>query len=112
MRAPILVFSGGPRAYASRAAAERALAPGGARAVDAFDAEGRVLQLRPGRRSWFGFGQAHGVQLVAGPPSAEARRTLRTRLADALIQAGAPRPWAEGAPLGALVQDAASRLSG
>ena len=112
MRAPILVFTGGLRVYASRTAAERALAPGGARALDAFDAAGRPLHLVVGGRGWFGFRRKDGVRLEAGASSADERRLLRTRLGEALVPLGVARPWAEGAPLGALVAEAARRLRG
>jgi hypothetical protein len=110
MRAPILVFTGGLRVYSSRVAAERALASGGARPVEAFDASGRSLQLVSGGRGWFGFARAEGVHLEAGPATAEGPRALRRRLADAVVQAGASKAWAEGAPLGALVEDAVRRF--
>ncbi len=110
MRAPILVFTGGLRVYPSRAAAERALAPGGAQPLDAFDASGRPLRLVEGSRGWFGLARRSGVRLQASPTSADVLRQLRARLAAALVQHGAPRPWAEGAPLGALVAEAGRRL--
>jgi hypothetical protein len=112
MRPPILVFSGGLRVYASRSAAERALAPGGPRALEAFDATGRPLQLRAGGRGWFGFRHADGVHLEAGDSTSQERQRLRARLAEVLVQHGAKLPWAEGAPLGALVAEAAKRLPG
>jgi hypothetical protein len=110
MQAPILVFSGGLRVYRSRSAAERALAPGGPRALDAFDASGRPLRLVEGGRGWFGLLRKDGVRLAAGGSGADERRQLRARLAEALVQNGAPQAWAEGAPLGALVAEAARRL--
>ncbi len=110
MRPPILVFDGGLRVYPSRSAAERALAPGGPRAVDAFDAAGRPLRLVPGGGGPLGFLHRGAVQLVAASTTAAARAQLRSRLADALVQQGAQRPWADGAPLGALVAEAARRL--
>jgi hypothetical protein len=112
MRAPILVFTGGLRVYASRTAAERALSVGGARPVDAFDATGRPLHLSAGGRNWFGLTQKHGVRLEAASASADGRRQLRSRLAEALVQQGVSRPWAEGAPWGALVAEATRRLPG
>jgi hypothetical protein len=112
MRPPILVFTGGLHVHPSAAAAERALAPAGVQWLDAFDASGRPLQLRAGSRGWFGFRRNAGVHLEAGPATADTRRALRLRLAEALVQAGAPRPWADGAPLGALVAEAAKRFRG
>jgi hypothetical protein len=112
MRAPILDFASGLRVYASRGAAERALAGGGVRALDAFDASGRPLRLVEGGRGWFGLGRKSGLRLDARPTDADIRRALRVRLAEALVGHGAPRRWAEGAPLGALVSDAARRLGG
>jgi hypothetical protein len=112
MRAPILVFTGGLRVYASRSAAERALAPGGPRALDAFDATGRPLQLRAGGRGWFGLRREGGVHLEAGHTSSEQPQRLRARLTEVLVQHGAQLPWAQGAPLGALVAEAAKRLRG
>ena len=112
MRAPILVFTGGLRLYPTPGAAERALAPCGPRTLDAFDATGRPLQLRGGSRGWFGLGRKEGVHLEAGPASAEATRDLRVRLAEALVRAGAPAAWAQGAPLGALLAEAARRFRG
>jgi hypothetical protein len=112
MRAPILLFGGGLRVYPSRAAAERALAAGGPRALDAFDAAGRPLRLVEGGRGWLGFRRKDGVHLEADATGAEVRKRLRTRLAEALVQAGAKRRWAEGAPLGALVAEAARRFRG
>ncbi len=112
MRPPILVFDGGLRVYPSRAAAERALAAGGPRPLDAFDAAGRPLRLVSGGGGLWGLFRRGGVQLAAGPASAEDRRGLRSRLADALVQNGAAARWAEGAPLGALVAEAARRLRG
>jgi hypothetical protein len=110
MQAPILVFEGGLRVYPSRSTAERALAEGGPRALDAFDASGRPLRLVEGSRGWFGLLRKDGVRLVASSGGAGERRQLRLRLAEALVQTGAPRAWAEGAPLGALLADATRRL--
>ena len=110
MRPPILVFDGGLRVYPSRAAAERALAPGGLRALDAYDASGRPLQLVDGGRGLFALFQRSGVHLAAGPGGAQQRRQLRSRLAEALVQRGAAQRWADGAPLGALVAEAERRL--
>ena len=110
MRPPILVFEGGLRVYPSRAAAERALAPGGPRALDAFDAAGRPLRLVPGGGGLLGFLHRGGVQLVAGSTSAGERAQLRVRLGQALVQQGTQQRWADGAPLGALVAEAARRL--
>ncbi len=110
MRPPILVFDGGLRVYPSRAAAERALSLGGPRAVEAFDAAGRPLRLVPGGGGLLGFLHRGGVQLVADSTTAGARAQLRSRLADALVQQGAQQRWADGAPLGALVAEAARRL--
>jgi hypothetical protein len=112
MRAPILVFNGTLRVYPSRSAAERVLAPGGPRALDAFDAAGRPLQLRAGGRGWWGLPRREGVHLEAGPTSPAELQRLRARLADVLVQLGAKQPWAVGAPLGALVAEAAKRLRG
>jgi hypothetical protein len=112
MRPPILVFTGGLRVYPSRGAAEGALSPGGPRAVEAFDASGRPLQLQPGGRGWFGFHRAGGAHLEAGHASSQDAQRLRARLAEALVQHGAKRPWADGAPLGALVAEAAKRFPG
>jgi len=111
MRPPILVFGAGLSVYRSRSSAERALAPGGPRTVDAFDASGRPLNLRPGGRGWFGLVRGDGVHLETGPASAQDGQRLRARLADVLLQHGAKRPWAEGAPLGALVAEAERRFS-
>jgi hypothetical protein len=112
MRPPILVFTGGLRVYPSRGAAERALSPGGARAVEAFDGTGRPLQLLPGGRRWFGFRREGGAHLEAGHATSQVRQRLRARLAEVLVQNGAKLPWAEGAPLGALVAEAARRFPG
>jgi hypothetical protein len=112
MRSPILVFEGGLRLYPSPGAAERALAPGGPRALDAFDGAGRPLRLVQRGGGLFGFLHPSGVQLVALASNAGGRAQLRTRLADALVQQGAQRRWADGAPLGALVAEAARRLRG
>jgi len=113
MRPPILVFDGGLRVYASRAAAERALGTSGPRPLDAFDGYGRPLRLLDGGRGWFGLFHRSGVHLAAGGAStAGGRATLRGRLAEALVQKGAARAWAAGAPLGALVAEAARRLPG
>ena len=110
MRPPILVFDGGLRVYPSQAAAERALAPGGPRPLDAYDGDGRPLRLVEGGSGLFGLFRRGGVHLTADATSAGARSQLRSRLADALVQHGAERRWAEGAPLGALLADAARRL--
>lgn len=112
VRAPIFIFTGGLRVYGSQSDAERALAPLGVRALDAFDAAARPLVLRQGGRGWFGFPRRGGVRLEASAASAADRKQLRTRLAEALVQHGAERKWAEGAPLGALVAEAARRLRG
>jgi len=109
MRPPILVFEGGLRVYPSRAAAERALGST-PRALDAFDASGRPLRLEAGGQGIWGLFNRGGVHLAAGPSGAGERRKLRSRLADALVLQGAARPWAEGAPLGALVAEATRRL--
>ncbi len=111
MLPPILVFTGGLRVYRSRSAAERALAAGGPRALEAFDATGQPLQLRPGGRGWFGL-RREGVHLEPGSASADGRARLRTRLAEVLVQQGTPPAWAEGAPLGALLAEAQKRLPG
>jgi hypothetical protein len=112
MRAPIFVFTGGLRAYPSAAAAERALAVGGPRALDAWDAAGAPVRLLPGRRGWFGLTQARAVRLEALPTGASERQQLRARLAEALVEQGTARAWAEGAPLGALVAEASRRFGG
>ena len=112
MRAPSLVFTGGLRVYGSQSEADRALAPGGVRALDAFDAGGHPLRLRQGGRGWFGFARKDGLHLEASAATATERKQLRTRLVEALVQHGAERRWAEGAPLGALVAEAARRLRG
>ncbi|MGO9828578.1 MAG: hypothetical protein ACLPJH_00450 [Myxococcaceae bacterium] len=113
MRPPILVFDGGLRAYASRAAAERALGPRGPGRLDAFDASGRPLRLLDGGRGWLGLFHKAGVHLApAAGSTAGHRETLRARLATALVQHGAAKPWADGAPLGALVAEAVRRLPG
>ena len=112
MRPPILVFDGGLRVYPSVAAAERALAPGGPRPVDAFDASGRPLRLVDGGPGLFGLFKRSGVHLVSDASTADHRGQLRSRLADALVQRGAASKWAEGAPLGALLAEAAKRLAG
>ena len=110
MRNPILVFDGGLRVYGSRADAERALAAGGVRPLDGYDAAGRPLRLVQGGRSLLGLFPRSGVHLEASASSADARKELRVRLAEALVRAGAQPRWAEGAPLGALVAEAARRL--
>jgi hypothetical protein len=110
MRAPILVFDRNLRVYRSRAAAERELAEGGLRPLDAYDATGRPLRLVEGGRSFLGLFARSGIRLVAGSASAGGRRELRSRLAEALVRDGAPERWAEGAPLGALVAEAARRM--
>jgi hypothetical protein len=110
MRNPILDFTQGLRVYASSAEAERALAQGAVRALDAFDASGRPLHLVEGGRGWFGLGRKSGLRLDARRADADTRRALRSRLVEALASHGASRKWAEGAPLGALVADAARRL--
>jgi hypothetical protein len=112
VRTPILIFTGGLRVYASRAEAETALGRDGLRPLDAFDASGRPLRLLEGGRGWFGFKRRGGVRLEAGATSAGGRRELRARLAGVLVENGVTRKWAEGAPLGALVAEAARRLRG
>jgi hypothetical protein len=112
VRPPILVFLGGLRVYASRARAEAALAAAKPGALDAFDASGRQLRLAEGGRSWLGFRRRTGVRLEADAAHAADGQRLRARLLEALVSKGAPRPWAEGAPLGALVADAARRFGG
>jgi len=109
MRAPIVVFSPGLRVYRSVSDAERALLPGGLRPLDAFDAAARPLHIAEGGGLLALFGR-RGPRLIAGSSSAGSRRALRDRLAEAVVQEGAPRPWADGAPLGALVADALRRL--
>jgi hypothetical protein len=109
MQAPILVFDGGLHLYPSRSAAERALA-GGPRPLDAFDGKGRPLRLVEGSRGWLGLFRRGGVHLEAREATAEERRQLRLRLAAALAAKGVPLPWAEGAPLAALMAEAARRL--
>lgn len=111
MREPILVFSPGLRVYRSVSDAERVLLPGGVRPVDAFDAAARPLRIAEGGGFLGVFGR-RGPRLVADASTAAGRRALRSRLAAALVQNGAPGPWAEGAPLGALVADALRRLPG
>ena len=108
MRPPIVVLSPGLRVYPSSAAAERALLPGSVGSLDAFDAAARPLRIAE-RRGLLGLLGRRGPCLVAGATSAAARRALRDRLAEELVRAGAPRPWAEGAPLGALLAEAARR---
>ncbi len=112
MRPPIVVFDGGLRIYPSVAAAERALAPGGPRSLDAFDSSGRPLRLVEGGPDLFGLFKRSGVRLVADSATADNRGQLRSRLADALVQRGTAPRWAEGAPLGALLAEAAKRLRG
>ena len=112
MRLPILVFDGGLRAYLSRGAAERALAPAGPRTLDAYDASGRPLELVDRGRGLWGLFGGRGLRLTARAGTSDDRRQLRRRLAETLIQQGAARRWAEGAPLGALVAEAARRLRG
>jgi len=108
MRAPILLFSPGPRLYRSIPDAERALLPAGARPLDACDADGRPLEMAE-RRGFLGLGSKR-LRLVAGATTSRGRRTLRDRLAAELVRAGAPKPWAEGAPWGALVAEAVRRF--
>jgi hypothetical protein len=110
MRAPILAFDGGLRVYRSRSDAERALSAGGVRPLDAYDAAGRPLRLVEGGRSFLGLFPRSGVHLEASASSAGLRKDLRVRLAEALVRAGAKPRWAEGAPLGALVAEAARRM--
>jgi hypothetical protein len=112
MRAPFLVFEGRLRVYGSREAAERALAPGGPRVLDATDAEGRPLRLVEAQGGWLAVFRRAGLRLEAGPTGAEARRRLRERLVQALTEGGTPEHWAEGAPLGALLQRAAQSFGG
>jgi hypothetical protein len=108
MRAPILVFSPGLRVYRSASDAERALLPAGARSLDACDADARPLQAAE-RLGFFGLGSKR-LRLVARATTSRGRRALRDRLAAELVRSGAPRPWAEGAPWGALVAEAVRRF--
>jgi hypothetical protein len=112
MRAPILVFEGRLRVFASPEAAERALAAGGPRVLDATDAEGRPLRLVEAQAGWLGLFRRRGLRLVAGRSGASERRRLRERLVPVLVQSGESARWAEGAPLGALLQKAAQSFPG
>jgi hypothetical protein len=108
MRTPLVIFSPNLRLFRSPAEAERALTPEGIRPLDGFDAGGRPLRLVQ-RSGWRRLFQGAGVALEAGASTASGRREFRLRLAEEVVRLGAPRPWAEGAPLGALVAEAARR---